>query len=65
MVFIDHLTSGLFIESWTEVETYELVLRKLLDRAFGPGESVSLVASLATRLDTEASNGWKDPTYLP
>jgi transcriptional regulator with XRE-family HTH domain len=55
VVFVETLTSCLFVEDHADIELYELVLRKLLNRALSEEESVSLVANLATRLDTEAS----------
>jgi transcriptional regulator with XRE-family HTH domain len=63
VVFIETLTSGLFVEERAEVDMYELVLRNLLNRALSQEESIALIARLASRLDTEASNGWPQPTY--
>lgn len=65
VVYVENLTAGLFVEDRTEVEVYELAGQKLLHRALGEEESVSLVASLANRLDTEASDGWSPRTYVP
>jgi transcriptional regulator with XRE-family HTH domain len=62
-VFIDHMTSGLFVEDYAEVEAYELAVRNLVSRALGPEQSVALVASLTKGPDMEASSGRKDPTY--
>jgi transcriptional regulator with XRE-family HTH domain len=63
VVFVETLTAGLFVADRAEVEMYESATRKLLTRALGEEESVSLVASVARRLDTEASDGWRQPTY--
>jgi transcriptional regulator with XRE-family HTH domain len=65
VVLVETLTSNLFVEDRSEVDAYELVLQKLLNRALSEEESVSLVASVARRLDTEVSNGWSPPTYEP
>jgi hypothetical protein len=65
VVLMESLTSSLFVEDRTDIERYELVLRRLLNRALSEEQSVSLIANLATRLDTEARTGWSPPTYTP
>lgn len=65
VVFLESLTSGLFLEARREIDAYELALRNLLDRTLGAEESVTMIADLAGRLDTEASRGWRPPTYAP
>jgi transcriptional regulator with XRE-family HTH domain len=62
---VETLTAGLFVEDRTEVDMYERAVRKLLHLTLDEEESVSLVADLARRLDTEESNGWSPPTYEP
>lgn len=62
VVLVETLTSSLFVEDRSEVKMYEAALQRLLTRAQSAEESVSLVASLARQLDTEASNGWSRPT---
>lgn len=65
VVFVETLTSALFVEDQAEVAMYELALRKLLHRTLSEDESVELVARLAEQLDTEADIGWSPPTYEP
>jgi transcriptional regulator with XRE-family HTH domain len=63
VIVVESLTSSLFLEDQRDVDAYELALRNLLARALGAEQSVAMVADLAKQLDTEASNGWRPPTY--
>lgn len=65
VVLVESLTSSLFLEDRREIDVYESVLRKLLNRALNEEESVAMMADLAKRLDTEESDGWRHPTYAP
>ncbi len=54
VVFLENLTSSLFLEEPHEIETYETAVRSLVTRALGAEESVRLITELASLLDQEA-----------
>ncbi len=47
MVFLENMTSDLFIEREDEVYRYGLAFDRLLELALGPDESISFIAHLA------------------
>jgi transcriptional regulator with XRE-family HTH domain len=53
VIFLEHLTSSLFIEDREEIAQYELVTKELLNQALDPAESVRYLAERARSLDTE------------
>ena len=55
VVFLDNLTSSLFIEDRAETARYETALRSLLKRALDERQSAELIADRARCLDEEAS----------
>lgn len=56
VVFVDSLTSSLFLEDRSEIASYESVLRRLSSSALDERQSIELIGELAKRLDTEASS---------
>lgn len=52
VVFAETLTSSLFFEEQREIEQYTSVLRRLADRALDQAQSVELIETLTSRLDT-------------
>lgn len=61
-VFLENMTSSLFLEEQAEVGTYRQAVRNLLSLALDETQSVEFIASLATRLETEASSAWSPST---
>jgi transcriptional regulator with XRE-family HTH domain len=61
VVFLEHLTSSLFLEDRQEIAQYETVTRELLNHALDPAESVQYLARQARRLDTGALNDEQPP----
>ncbi|SHG04606.1 helix-turn-helix domain-containing protein [Streptoalloteichus hindustanus] len=55
VVFLENMTSSLFLEERREVAQYEGAVRKLLATAHSEEHSRVLIAALARRLETEAS----------
>ena len=55
VVFVESLTSGLFLETPSEVDKYKSVLRDLSQHALDEQHSVETLAQLAIQLDTETS----------
>ncbi|MFD0202225.1 MULTISPECIES: helix-turn-helix domain-containing protein [Saccharothrix] len=51
VVFLENLTSSLFLEEKDEIEAYEQAIRTLADRALTAEESARLITRLARRLD--------------
>ncbi|GAA4014072.1 helix-turn-helix transcriptional regulator [Allokutzneria multivorans] len=51
VVFVDHLTSHLFLEDDGDVETYERAVDRLVDAALDTGESAALIARVAKELE--------------
>lgn len=56
VVFVEGLTSGLFLEERTEVSSYESVVRSLSHCALDKRHSAELIATMAQQLETEASD---------
>ncbi|QUH06116.1 helix-turn-helix domain-containing protein [Saccharopolyspora erythraea] len=55
VVFLENLTSSLFVEERHEVDVYRDALRNLAARALCEEQSGELIAEMARHLDTEAS----------
>lgn len=56
VIFLEHLTSSLFMEEREEVRQYESVTRELLNHALDPAESVRYLAKRARLLATGELN---------
>lgn len=54
VVFLENLTSSLFLEEHGEIAQYERAVRELLCHALDAAESRERIAALAPSLDTEA-----------
>jgi hypothetical protein len=50
VVYLESITSSLFLEKPVEIDAYRLILGALADTALGEGESRELIATLATEL---------------
>jgi hypothetical protein len=53
VVFLENLTSSLFLEEAAEIETYETAIRLLLARALDAEESMRLITELPPEARTE------------
>jgi transcriptional regulator with XRE-family HTH domain len=61
VVFLENLTSSLFLEESAEIDKYESALRTLSEQALDERQSVEMINALANRLDTEASRTCDPP----
>jgi len=50
VVYLESITSSLFLEKPVEIDAYRLILEALAETALGEGESRELIATLATEL---------------
>jgi transcriptional regulator with XRE-family HTH domain len=56
VVFLENLTSSLFLEEWEEIQQYETVTRELLNQALDPAQSAVYLTEQVRRLDTGAAH---------
>jgi transcriptional regulator with XRE-family HTH domain len=57
VVFVENLTSSLFLEEPEDIKEHQSAVRLLLRAALDEGQSVEFIASLAKRLDDEETVG--------
>ncbi|MFB9908647.1 helix-turn-helix domain-containing protein [Allokutzneria oryzae] len=50
VIFVDHLTSKLFLEDDSDIQTYERAIDRLIGAALDTGESAALIARVAREL---------------
>lgn len=53
IVYLENLTDATFVDDPARVESYEFVFRQLLASALNPSESVKLLGTVASQLDTK------------
>ncbi len=61
VAYVESETSSLFMETPAEIEAYQRTLAALADAALDEGESMELIATLATELDSEREDHDEHP----